>query len=200
MVRKRAAFVGLVALLGLQAAQACEITRTAWGLRLTDCRLDEMYKGRYEVSIDRHPDWTVGPLKLPNLHPADINEVVVGASVNLSADIENTGRWNAPAFEVAVIGTVTDPLNGGAAVSTTPFPPIAIPSLAVGATVTGSAGAVSLPNRNQDWDVCTVVVVDPPTKARASGNVLESNEADNQRDGCCRVYGPNPDLNGPPAC
>lgn len=201
MIRKFAVLIGFAALCGgMQPALAapCEFTRTSWGLRLTNCKLNELFYGRYELSLDRIPDAVVRPW--PNLRPSHISDTLLGGSVNIVVDVENVGAAAAGAFEVAVIGTVTDPLNGGVGVNMTAFPPIVIQSLPVGATVTRSAGSVPLPNRDQDWDVCTVAIVDPPTSTSSLGKLLETDETDNRRERCCRAYGPKPDFSGPPSC
>jgi len=167
-------------------------------MRLIGCQLRDIFKGRYDLVLDRAAEPI--RLRLANLHPTDIDTTIVGSSANISVDLENNGVANAPAFEVAVITSVTDPLNNGAGVGMTAFAPIAVASLATGAGISRGAGAINLPNRAQDWDVCTIAIVDPPTSTRAAGSVFESNEGDNERAGCCRVYGPNPDFNGPAAC
>jgi hypothetical protein len=183
-----------------QSAYACEITRTPWGLRLINCKLSDFYKGRYEVAMDIYV--STPRLLLPNLHVTDIDTLVTGGNVDITFDVENSGGLNdALAFDVTVVGTVQNPLNAGLNVSTTPFPPVTVSALAIGASATRYAGTISLPNRNQDWDVCAIAIADPPaTGGPAFGRVLESNESDNMLNACCRVFGPNPDVNGPPAC
>jgi hypothetical protein len=198
-----ALMVGLAACLPLQSAQACEFTRTPWGLRVSNCKLYELTKGRYDLALDTDR----GPhLALPNLVVTDVDAGIIGASANLSVQLANIGDRNAGVFDVQLIATVTDPLRSGATVSTTTLPPATVPGLAFGAGATVYPGAVSLPNRSQDWDICTIAIVDPPATGRpASGGVSESSELDNQwpapqQQGCCRAFGPNPDMNGPPAC
>jgi hypothetical protein len=203
--RTMAAMLIGVALLPLQAAQACEFSRTPWGLRVLNCKLSDLTGGRFVGDISLSPDQG-GRIPLPNLVVTDVDTTIVGSSANLSVQLGNIGRLNAGAFEVQLIATITDPLNGGSPFSMTALPPVSVPGLAVGAGATAFPGAVSLPNRTQDWDVCTIAIVDPPPMGRASwGNVVESNESDNQwpmpmQQGCCRAYGKNPDLSGPPAC
>ncbi len=192
--------------LPLQAAQAaCEFSRTPWGLRVSNCKLSDLTGGRYDGQITLDPAQG-GRILLPNLVVTDVDTTIVGTSANLSAQLANIGRLNAGAFDVQLIATITDPLNNGSPVSLTTLPPASVPGLAVGAGATVFPGAVSLPNRSQDWDVCTIAVVDPPPLGRpAWGAVVESTESDNQwpapaQQGCCRVYGKNPDVSGPPAC
>jgi hypothetical protein len=190
---------GLAASTMVQAVQVCEFKRNQWGLQISNCKLNDMYGGRYDFVL-ADPLVHV-PVPLPNLHVTKIGEFVVGGNVDLRADVENNGMSNAGAFEVTLMASVHDPLQKGIGVGMTPMLPAQVPFLAIGAGATVYPGSITLPNRKQDWDVCTVVVVDPPPMGRpASGAVLESNEADNQTSSCCRVYGPNPDLNGPPAC
>jgi hypothetical protein len=190
---------GLAASTMVQAVQVCEFKRNQWGLQISNCKLNELYGGRYDLEL---ADPTVHvPLQFPNLHVTKIGEFVIGTNVNLRADVENNGMRNAGAFEVTLMASVHDPLQKGVRVGMTALPPTQVPFLAIGAGATVHPGSITLPNSKQDWDVCTVAVVDPPATGRpASGAVLESNEADNQTSSCCRVYGPNPDFNGPPVC
>lgn len=196
-VAASAAFVAATAF--VQQAGACEITRTPWGPRLTGCKLSALYQGRYDLSVDTTP---VSPvLRLPNLRPTDVDVGFVNRVGEVTVELQNNGTGNVGQFEVAGMAGVTDPLNNGLGVgSVLTFPPLVVPGLASGAGTVKYIGSVEVPNRTQDWDVCTMVVVDPPTSTRASGSVFETNEGDNQWSGCCRIYGPNPDLTGPPAC
>jgi len=193
---------GLAAWLPVQSAQACEFTRTPWGLRVTNCKLYDLTKGRYDLTLDTdRPHWS-----LPNLVVTDVDVGINGTNANMSVQLANIGERNAGVFDVQLIATVTDPLRSGASVSTTTPPATTVSGLAFGAGATVYPGAVSLPNRSQDWDICTIAIVDPPPTGRpAWGSVYESIELDNrwpapQQQGCCRAYGPNPDLDGPPAC
>lgn len=190
----------IAALLTVQSAYACEITRTPWGLRLTNCKLSEFYKGRYELAMDVQ---VAGPrLQLPNLHVTDVDTFVSGNGVDMEVEVENNGALNnALAFDVTVVGTVQNPLNAGQNAGMTAFPPVSVPGLAIGATAARYVGTIILPNRTQDWDVCAVAIADPPPSAGPTfGRVLESNESDNMLTACCRVFGPNPDVSGPPPC
>lgn len=200
----RPAAIALALLAALPAAQACEFVRTPWGLRLTGCKLSDLTAGRYDLSLDVNPErprWA-----LPNLVISDVDTTIVGSSANMSATVSNLGVRDAAAFDVQLIVAVTNPLANGAGVSMTTLPAVTVPRLAVGAGATVYPGSVVLPNRSQDWDVCTVAIVDPPTATRSLGAVWESNESDNRwpasapQQDCCRVYGPKPDLIGPPAC
>jgi hypothetical protein len=195
----------VAALLPVQTVQACTFSRTPWGLLVSNCKLSELTRGRYDLDISIDPDRPRPAL--PNLVVTDVDTTIVGASANLSASVANIGIRNAIAFEVQLISMITDPLNGGAGVGMVVLPPVSVPGLAVGAGAKVFPGAASLPNRSQDWDVCTVAIADPPLAGRSPlGSLLESNESDNQwpsppqQQGCCRAYGPNPDLSGPPAC
>jgi hypothetical protein len=135
-------------------------------------------------------------LNLPNLVATDIDTTVVGSSVNIEVDVENRGIRAAPIFEVAAVSTVLDPLNNGSTVSMTPLPPRTVQGLGVGAGTDVPIGTVYLPNSNQDWDVCTMAIVDPPPACTQNrwGRVLEADEGDNGRTHCCRAYGPKPDT------
>jgi hypothetical protein len=191
---------GLAALLAPTPAHACEFIRTPWGLQVLHCSLAELFKGKFDLAVEVNPRPAL-QLNLPNLVPIDIDTTVVGSSVSIEVDIENRGVRAAPIFEVAAVGTVHDPLNNGSSVSTTPLPPRMVQGLAVGAGTDVSMGGVYVPNRNQDWDVCTMAIVDPPPMAgQAWGRVLEADESDNMRTHCCRVFGPKPDFNGPAGC
>jgi hypothetical protein len=182
------------------AAQACQITRTTWGLRLIDCNLSDFFKNRYDLALDVIPE--PPRLRMPNLQVSDIDGTLSGSSVQIDVEVQNNGAQNnTRAFDVAVIATVQNPLAGGAPVSSSPLPPVSIMGLAAGATTARIAGSIAVPNRNQDWDVCAVAVVDPPVVGGSAwGNVFESNETDNMLDRCCRVYGPTPDVSGPRPC
>jgi hypothetical protein len=201
--RIAATAAALAALAAAQAAGACEFTRTPWGVLATDCRLKDLYEGRYDLTIDRRP---VDPWPLPNLVVTDVDGFVIDKGVDVSVELRNTGKRNAGPFDVTVVAGVTDPLNGGVgAVPPTPLGPVSVAGLASGASASKYAGRIFLPNRAQDWDVCAIATVDPPGAGAPAGRVWESNESDNgwpppPSDGCCRVYGPKPDVNGPPAC
>jgi hypothetical protein len=197
--------IGLAALTALQVATACEITRTPWGTRLTGCQLKELFNGRYDLSIDTRTDGLERVLKLPNLVVTDVDgsaAATPGRSVDVLAELRNEGIGNAGAFETVVVATVHDPLQAGSLASMSSLGPVSVAGLPAGGSATTVVGRVLLPNRKQDWDVCMAAVADAPAAGRPpSGAVLESNETDNQRNDCCRVYGPNPDtVHGPPAC
>jgi hypothetical protein len=194
-----ALLAGIATTAPLQAAAACEFTRTPWGLRISNCKLADFYGSRYDLKldVDRRPP----VLTLPNLVPTDVDAGVNGVGVNLAVEVQNLGDRGAVASEVVAMAGVNDPLNNGSSVGVTALGPYPVPALAIGSGVVVSMGRIFLPNRNQDWDVCTLAIVDPPTAGgSALGRIFESNESDNQWQGCCRVYGPKPDLNGPPAC
>jgi hypothetical protein len=189
-----AGLTAVATLLAPMPTHACEFIRTPWGLQVLRCSLAELFKGKYDLAVELNPRPEL-QLNLPNLVPIDIDTVAVGSSVNIEVDIENRGIRAAPIFEVAAVGTVHDPLNNGTSVSTTPLPPRMVQGLAVGGGTDVPMGSVYVPNGNQDWDVCTMTIVDPPPMAgQAWGRVLESDESDNVRTHCCRVYGPKPDT------
>jgi hypothetical protein len=202
IIRMTAAMIlAALAAASAPAAQACQITRTNWGLRLIDCNLSDFLKN-YDVELSVIPPNP--PLRMPNLQVSDIDGTLFGSTVQLDVEVENSGTWNnTRAFDVAVIASVHDPLArpGSASVSSGPLPPVSIMGLAAGATTARIVGNVNVPNRKQDWDVCAVAVVDPPAVGGSAwGNVFESNETDNTRNRCCRVYGPTPDVSGPGPC
>lgn len=176
------------------AEAACQITKTPWGLQVTDCNLSEFYKNRYDVPLDIRPNRPI--LRMPNLTASDVDGTLVGSNaVTISVEIENTGTLNvSSAFEVSVLGSVSSP-TGGVGIPFIPFPPISIPGLPAGSTAARTVGTVALPNRTQDWDVCAIATVDPALMGGpAWGNIFETNELDNTKDRCCRVYGPKPDT------
>ena len=198
----------LLTLTATQTASACQISRTPWGLQASDCKLADFYGDRFGLTLDRNsmPGLSV---RLANLAITDVDSTVIDKAVDVSFEVHNHGYGNAASFEVVLLPTVTDPLNGGQAASPpVPLAPVWVSGLAAGASVAKYAGRVFLPNRSQDWDVCTLAVVDPPPMPPGSawGRVVESDESDNTwpvppEGGCCRVYGPNPDVkNGPAAC
>jgi hypothetical protein len=193
----------LTSLAVAQAADACTLTRTAWGLRVSDCKLSELYYGRYDLTLNTDP--TRPRVGLANLVAADVDATAVDKTVSLSVELLNNGNVNAGPFEVAVVTSVHDPHNKGLQISSTALPPVSIPGLPIGASAKAYAGRVSLLSRAQDWDVCSTAAVDPPSSGAPYGRVGEFNEDDNHwpppmREGCCRVYGPNPNVVGPPPC
>jgi len=160
------------------AAQACEFKRTPWGLQVTSCKLGDLYPGRYSAVLEVAPFKPI--VNLPNLVVTDVDyRVFGGIEAEVTVDMTNNGIRNAGAFDVVVTTTVHD-VTTGAAVSVTPFPPVSIVSLAVGAITSKYMGLAVLPNRTQDWDVCSVAIVDPVANGgQAWGSVWESNESDN---------------------
>jgi hypothetical protein len=186
---------GIATLLAATPAEACEFKRTPWGLQVLRCSLAELYKGKFDLAVEVNPRPPL-QLNLPNLVATDIDTFVIGTSVNIEVDIENRGIRAAPIFEVAAVATVQDPLNNGSIVSMTPLPSRTVQGLGVGAGTDVPVGTVFLPNGTQDWDVCTLAIVDPPPSGTQNwwGRVLEADEGDNGRTHCCRVYGPKPDT------
>jgi hypothetical protein len=175
--------VGLIAM--PHAWAACEFTKTPWGLRVTGCNLGTMYQGRYELMLDQSPDKP--RLKLPNLRATNVDAGLIDREAVLSVDLVNDGMANAGQFEVAVVSSINDPLDGGATVGMVVQAPSVVSTLAFGAGRLIAPGHVTLPNRYQGWDICTMVVVDPPAGTRTLGSVLESNESDNPYSECCHV-------------
>lgn len=179
------------------ANAACEIVETPRGPQLR-CSLSELSQGRDDLKISKNPN--PSRLPLPNLVVKDIDDTKLGNSVEVGIEVENRGTLSAAQFVVSVDSDVKDPLNNGNRMNGPAFPLINVLALPVGANFTAIAGTVTLPNNSQDWDVCTDVTVDysfPPT---ASGNVLESNENDNEDMKCCRVYYDNTAPNDPGPC
>ena len=167
------------------ANAACEIVETPRGPQLR-CSLSDLNQGRDgDLKISINPD---GPrLRLPNLVVKDIDDALLGNSVEVGIEVENRGMVSAGQFEVYVDSYVKNPFDGDTSGSL-PFPLINVPGLAVGVTFSAIAGTVTLPNLSQDWDVCTEVIVDPTLLfPPVNAQVLESNENDNEDMKCCRV-------------
>ena len=170
-------------------AQACEITRTPWGLRVSNCALRELYRVPYDAMLDVAVNRPM--LNLPNLVVTDVDaRTFGGVEAEISVDMLNNGTRNAGSFDVIVTATVNNPLKAGVQVSMTPLGPASIGGLAVGAMASQYMGLVVLPNRTQDWDVCSIAIVDPTVAGGpAWGRVIESNESDNQWSAACtRVF------------
>jgi hypothetical protein len=189
------------ALLGLAPAAACEITRTPWGLRAIDCNLSDFFPRQLEGAIALDPAPYGIRLRLPNLAVTDLdNRLRTELELDVEAEVTNLGEAVAPSSQLAAVATVHDPLNKGAEVARYSLGPVAVSSLAVGAGVSRYIGTIAVPNRSQDWDVCSIATADPPvTGGAAYGKVIERDETDNLRTDCCRVFGPNPG-GGPPSC
>jgi hypothetical protein len=194
--------VALAAAASVLPAAACTLQSTPQGPRIADCNLGSYTAGRYDVDLSTLPPDPRRRL-LPNLVPHGLSHWVNGTQVEVSATVRNTaGIAGAPPFEIGALLWIANPRGGGGVVpGSTVQVPVPMPALARMSNRTTFLRNVGLPNRDQDWDVCTAVVVDPmPGGGPAEGRVLESNEDDNQLTQCCRVYGPMPDLSGPPAC
>jgi len=189
-MRTRSIVMAVCSLLSLAvapAAQACEFKRTPWGLQVTNCKLGDLYPGRYSAVLEVAPFRPI--VNLPNLVVTDVDARTFGGiEAEVTVDMTNNGIRNGGAFDVVVTTTVNDATTG-AQVSMTPFGPVSIASLAVGAIASKYMGLAVLPNRTQDWDVCSVAIVDPVANGgQAWGSVWESNESDNQRSACTRVF------------
>jgi hypothetical protein len=170
------------------SAQACEVTRTPWGLRVSNCALKDLYRIPYDAVLDV----AVNPpiLHLPNLVVTDVDaRTFGGVEAEITVDMLNNGTRNAGGFDVIVLTTVHN-IAGGAQVSMTPLGPASIAGLAVGAIASQYMGVVVLPNRTQDWDVCSIAIVDPAVNGPPPwGRVFESNESDNEWSAACtRVF------------
>jgi hypothetical protein len=174
----------LLSLAATPSAQACEFKRTPWGLQVTNCKLGDLYPGRYSAVLEVAPFRPI--VNLPNLVVTDVDARTFGGiEAEVTVDVTNNGIRNAGAFDVVVITTVND--ASGAQVSMTPFGPVSIASLAVGAITTKYVGIAVLPNRTQDWDVCSVAIVDPVANGgQPWASVWESNESDNQWGLTCK--------------
>lgn len=196
----RAACCATLTLAAGASHAACTITPTLLGPRITGCNLAEITKLRFEGTIDREPD----PLRfrLPNLRIDDVDVGVNGGGVFLQIDILNDGNAAAGLFDAVMLVSVHNPLAGGAMVGAQQVQPVqTVQALGAGQRARASMGWLGLPNRDQDWDVCTVALVDPLWGGGPRfGRVYEGNEGDNQRSDCCRVYGPKPDQTGPRQC
>jgi hypothetical protein len=183
-------------------ALACTLQSTPLGPRMTDCNLRAFSDGQYDLDISTVID--TRPRLLPNLVPQDLGFFVNGNLVDVDLTVRNTASIaNAGAFDLGPLLWLANPLAGGATVPGTPaYGPVVRANPLPRASSRGyRLRTVTLPNRMQDWDVCVAVTVDPPPSGGpAQGKVPESNEDDNVLQRCCRVYGPNPDVTGPPAC
>jgi hypothetical protein len=183
-------------------AAACTLQSTPQGPRIADCNLGSYTAGRYDVDLTTLPPDPRRRL-LPNLVPQGLSHWINGNQVEVSATVRNTaGIAGAPAYEIGTLLWLANPRASG---NTVPGSVVQVavpmPSLARMSSRTQALRYLWLPNRDQDWDVCAALVVDPmPAGGAAEGRVLESNEDDNQLTQCCRVYGPTPDVTGPPAC
>jgi hypothetical protein len=178
---------GAATLVGTQAS-ACEVVRTPWGMRYSGCQLRELYHGRFDLLLEKQdPPYRIG---LPNLRITDIDaDPSGGISINMDVEFENNGNRNvARAFDLTLMVTVHDPLMKGVAVSMTPLPVVQVPGLNMGASATAYPGAIALPNRAQDWDVCSIGVIDAPPPNSPSGVVWELDENDNVKDSCTRIF------------
>lgn len=196
---RQAGLAVVTACLTFSASAACTITRTQWGPQIIGCNLAELTKGKFEGQIDRIPPRPV--LSMPNLRVDDIDYWINGGGVEISIDLGNHGTGPAAAFDSLVIATVHNPLMAGAQHGPVQVLPVqSVPSLVAGGRAARSMGWLGLPSRSQDWDICVVARVDPPSAGAPRGGVWEGDENDNERSECCRVYGPFPDLSGPGAC
>jgi hypothetical protein len=177
--------IALSAVATVPSATACEITSTPWGVRITKCSLGDLYQGRYDLMLDQAP--VMPRLKLPNLRADGVAAGLIDRTAVLSVELVNDGRAGAGQFEATVVSSINDPANGGVTIGTVTQNPIVVSSLSAGTRVTKAPGHVDLPDRRQAWEICTVVVADPPPGGRPFGSVLEGNESDNQWSGCCTV-------------
>ncbi len=182
---------GAAATLASSQALACQIVKTPWGMRYSGCQLRELYPGRFDMLLEKwDPPYVIA---LPNLLINDIDAVPVagGVSVNMSAEFENNGNRNVTrAFDITLLVSVHDPLNKGAIVGQPmPLQPVQVPALSTGASASAFFGAVTLPNRVQDWEVCSIGVIDAPPPNGAGGVIFEANEGDNRKDSCTRIFG-----------
>jgi hypothetical protein len=179
----------LAAALVCSQASACEIVRTPWGMRYSGCQLRELYHGRFDLLLEKQdPPYRVG---LPNLRIADIDANPTGGiSVNMEVEFENNGNRNASrAFDITLTVSVNDPLNKGASIGApTALPAVQVPGLNIGASATAYPGAIALPNRTQDWDVCSIGVIDAPPPNSPAGVIWELDETDNVKESCTRIF------------
>lgn len=195
---RRMTAVLALALLGTQAAQACEVWRDDLGRLRTNCKLS-LAKKDYVLTVAVAEGLPRYQLALPNLNPRKNKVFLTSNQVDLHVDVRNLGTKPSAATEVSLMIDVIDPLGLQA-----PIPQslvAAVPAIAVGATTRIYLGTILLPNRSQDWDLSLLSFVDPPTIAQpTTGRVWESNEMDNSLHRECRLYGPDPNLLGPEAC
>lgn len=190
------ALLALALALPLAPAAACELSYGKFGQLQGNCRLSDFLK-KYQLDVEVYRDRPQVILQLPNLQVAKLKWQVFGSAVEFYLDARNVGPRDAAAFEVAAVVTIMAPAGGG--VGNPQSFTGSFPGLAAGAANRVYLGTVFLPDRNRDYDLAAMATVDPPA-ANAWGQIIESDEADNVKVESCRVYGPTPDLTGPPAC
>ena len=179
----------LAAGLSISTTEACTLWEDKYGLR-GNCRLADLLK-EYELVVQ----FTQPPIQiqLPNLRLDKIKFETVGQQVDLFVDVENAGPRDARDYDVITMVSVIDPQNPSQLVGSQSFS-ARFPALIAGDEHRGYLGTISLPNRNQDYDLSVTAMADPPTQALPGGEIWESNEQDNSKMEVCRVYGPDPDF------
>lgn len=147
---------------------------------------------------------------LPDLRPTGIVIRSEGGEIVVNVDVANVGNADSAATSgrtILVTVPIQNPATGRAW-----YPPgsniaqsqalwNSLPAIPAGQTRRVYAGTARLPNRSQDWDVAFETHVDVPPPGQPRGHILEANENNNTLyRPSCRVYGPNPNLSGPPSC
>jgi len=192
-MHKRSHRLAAAALLLLSAvsAQACEIWRDKdlgiWrgNCKLKDFQVSQSFIANFQPRL---------LLKWPDLHIRKFKFFVVGASVDIEADVENIGLGNAAASTLVVDANIGNPLTGMQQGSPMQFT-VQVPALPASTSQRVSVATVNVPNMNQDWDLILMGVIDPPTMAQpVRGALTESDETNNVTTHTCRWYGPTPDT------
>ena len=192
-------FTALFALLILQPALACELWYDEYGRLNGGCRLQDMFEHPYQGELELRPELPRLWLQLANLRFRKFKYEVYGREIWISADVENTGNFDTPPFDLALLVTIMNPRTGSQQGSTWPLA-MTVAGLPAGTQRRDFVGIVAVPDTRQDWDLSVMGVVDPPESGRPSGNVFESDENDNVRSELCRFYGEEGEPANVPPC
>ncbi len=177
----------------------CLITLSHSVPAAAQCSLEERYyadcllsKFTAEAAVMvREPRFRIN---LPNLFVRGIDVSVYGV---VSVEVENNGAADAPAYEV-VVGAYLDTVAGQSVDSFETS--LQFPALPAGGRYETQVGTLYVPDHEQDRDVAVVVLVDKMDLRDPGGQIWETNEEDNIAEYECRIFGPNPDMSGPPGC
>src|SRR5262249_37893333 len=91
-------------------ASACEVTRDPMGFYRGICKLGTDFKDRYvgQIEFAGYMPPTL-QIFLPNLHPRKFRYAILGSSMEIDLDLENTGQAVAGPVDVALSVNVVDP-------------------------------------------------------------------------------------------
>lgn len=193
----KAMAIAAAAMLGMASSQACTIQSSPWGPIVgSKCNLGQFTFGEFDLDMSANPN--PHPFGLANLVVPNAHLRVNGPVVEVSLTVQNaSSQRSARPFDAVIVGTVHQPATGAQTGLAQTLTARGLGPLTPGAARRYYIGLLSLPNRDQDWDVCVQAQADPPTATAPSGQVIESNESDNGYRECCRAYGPKPDTNAP---